>query len=271
MRGRGLGDLEPERAGLHPRRLRHDVDLDAAHALRGDQDRVLERRDRRGVVARALRRDLEPGGPRVAHDRQHVGGVGGERDERGALVDGEVPGAPRQVPLGLVGGDDLAADGGEGFEDLGREHATMLPARPPPGIGGIPTPPLSAGVTAARANVNTGIEEEAGPTGASRHSASPAGRVAANARVAPVSDHARARPGRVARKRRPAEDAAPTRPASSMPPLTLAGAAVTRVADRYRDRRRARAARRRDLEVAAHLQVDAAGREQVRGVLDRLA
>ena len=63
------------------------VDLHAAHLLRRDQDRVLERRDRRRVVPGALRGDLQPGADRELDHGAHVVRIGGQRDERGALVD----------------------------------------------------------------------------------------------------------------------------------------------------------------------------------------
>jgi hypothetical protein len=113
-RGR-LGHLDPQRPGRDARDLRLDVDLDAAHALRGDQDRVLERRQGDAVVARALRGDLQAGAAGVGDDVDDVGGVDGEGDERGALVGQEGPGAAGEVVLGVAGQDDVAGErGGEG-------------------------------------------------------------------------------------------------------------------------------------------------------------
>ena len=98
VRGRRLGDLEPERAGLDAGRLRRRVDLDAAQLLRGDEDGLLERGDRRRVVAGALRGELEAVAAGEGDERDDVVARRRERDVRGALVDGEVPGAAGERP-----------------------------------------------------------------------------------------------------------------------------------------------------------------------------
>jgi hypothetical protein len=145
-RGR-LGDLEPQGAGLDPGDLRGGIDLDAAHLLCREEDRVVERRDRRGVVAGALGRDAEAVAPREGEDRHDVVGGRGQRDVGGPLVDREVPGAAREVPLRLAGRDDLAGEGRHVLgDDLRVQHGDQLPAAPPTGASGeslsLPAPPV---------------------------------------------------------------------------------------------------------------------------------
>ena len=168
VRGRRLGDLEPQRAGLDAGGPRLDVDLDAAHPLGGEQDRPLQRAERGRVVAGALRGDLQAGADRVLEHGLDVGGVGREGDERGPLVDGQVPGAAREVPLGVVGRDDVAGEGGKGLD---RVHAAMLDHQPPARIRGNPSP-APAAVSRARRHGRAAPAPPrpgcAGPAGRSR-------------------------------------------------------------------------------------------------------
>ncbi len=106
----GLAQLEHEHAGLDPRRLRIGVDLDAAHALGLEQDRAVERRQRRGAVAGALGGDLEAVLGGEADGGGDVVGALGEDDAVRPLVGDEVPGGSRLVPVGVVGGGDTAGD-----------------------------------------------------------------------------------------------------------------------------------------------------------------
>jgi len=99
---------------LDARGLGLDIDLDATHALRGQQHRVLERSDGRRVVAGCLRGDREAVRAGPVDDRDDVRRVGGKGDESGALVDRQVPGATSEVPALVGGHDDIARqDGGE--------------------------------------------------------------------------------------------------------------------------------------------------------------
>ncbi len=97
--GRRLDDLDPDHARLGARGARLGVDRDAAHARRPYEDRVRE------VAHGARRRGRFPGErgagrvlAREHDDRGHIGRVGGQRNGRRPLVDGEVPGLPRLVP-----------------------------------------------------------------------------------------------------------------------------------------------------------------------------
>ena len=87
-------------------------------------------------MARALHRDAQAARARVVHERLHVGGALGQRDERGTLIDGEVPGLAGGVPA-LVGGEHdgagqtVAERRDVGDERGGGEHPAMLPAPPP--------------------------------------------------------------------------------------------------------------------------------------------
>ena len=105
-----LGELEREHAGLDPRRPGVGVDLDTAHALGLEQDRALERRQRRGAVAGALGGDLEAVVGGEADGRGDVVGALGEDDGVRLLVGDQVPGGARLVPVGVVGGGDAAGD-----------------------------------------------------------------------------------------------------------------------------------------------------------------
>jgi hypothetical protein len=101
--GRRAGDLGPEDAGAGAGAAARDVDLDLAQRGRLQQHGVLERRDRGRVVAGALRGDAQAALAGEVDDGHHVGDGGGRRDQRGPLVDREVPRATRLV-VGVVPG-----------------------------------------------------------------------------------------------------------------------------------------------------------------------
>jgi hypothetical protein len=61
-------------------------------------------------VAGALGRDLEAAVACEAHDLDHVVGRLGDGDGGGTLVHLEVPCQAGLVPVGVLGGDDLARD-----------------------------------------------------------------------------------------------------------------------------------------------------------------
>jgi hypothetical protein len=101
LRGR-VGDVAPQHARLDARPLRDGVDLDPAHSLGLEQHRMGERAERMRVVARALRRNAQAALTRPAHDSLDVFGRLGQCNRGGLLVDGEVPGEPRLVPIRVV-------------------------------------------------------------------------------------------------------------------------------------------------------------------------
>ena len=70
-------------------------------------------------MARALRCDTEPVDAGELDDRDDVLGGLGERDRERPLVDGEVPGQPGGVPLGVARKHDLARDPGAKGADVG--------------------------------------------------------------------------------------------------------------------------------------------------------
>ena len=111
VRPGGLGDLGPDHSGLDARGAVHGVDLDAAHPLHLHEDRAGELAAPRGrAVARPLHRDAQVALGGVGHHGRHVCGRLGERDHRRALVNRQVPGETRSVPVGVVRKDDVAVD-----------------------------------------------------------------------------------------------------------------------------------------------------------------
>jgi hypothetical protein len=106
--GRRLDDVDPDRAGLDARHLAVRVDVDCAHALGADEERVLERSERRCRVAGALRRHAQVVGRCELHERDDVGCAPGQADGGGSLVDREVPRSAGLVPAGVAGPDDHA-------------------------------------------------------------------------------------------------------------------------------------------------------------------
>ena len=63
-------------------------------------------------MARALHRDLQVALARVGDCGDHVVDRGGKRDDRGTLVDGQVPRLAGVVPAHVVGEDELVGAGG---------------------------------------------------------------------------------------------------------------------------------------------------------------
>jgi hypothetical protein len=107
---RRFGKLQGKHAGLDPCRASVGVDLDAAHALGLEQDRPVERGQRRGAVAGALGGDLEVVAGGEADGGGDVLGALGDDDGNRLLVGGQVPGESRLIPVGVVGGGDPAGD-----------------------------------------------------------------------------------------------------------------------------------------------------------------
>jgi hypothetical protein len=105
LRGR-LQHVHPQRASLGACDPAGRVDLDAAHAVRPDQDGVLQRPERSGVVARALCGHTLA----VLLSEQHRGRDilrGLREDDRGrTLIHGQVPGASRLVVARMLREDD---------------------------------------------------------------------------------------------------------------------------------------------------------------------
>src|SRR5581483_6416996 len=110
--GGRLDDVRPDRAGLHADTASRSVDLDPAHALGLDEDRVFERTDRAGAVTGSLRRNPQAVDAREVDDRDDVVGRLDQGDGERALVDGEVPGAACLVPPRVVGDDQVAREAG---------------------------------------------------------------------------------------------------------------------------------------------------------------
>ncbi len=108
--GRPRHDLLPLGARPHPRDAPLGVDHDAAEAVGAQQDHVVHRPERLGVVARALRRDLQPVGGRVADDLGDVPLVLGHGHGSRLLGEGGVVGQGGSVPAGLAGLEHRAAD-----------------------------------------------------------------------------------------------------------------------------------------------------------------
>ena len=93
------------------------VDFDASHASRRQQDRVGEWAERHGAMAGCLRGDAQLVVARVVHDRADVIGVQRHRDQRGMLVDGEVPRLASRIPFRLAWCHDPASDRGDEVAD----------------------------------------------------------------------------------------------------------------------------------------------------------
>ena len=110
VRDGGVDHVEPDDAGFGPRDSCGWIDAHAAHAVRLDQDRVLQRPQGRGSVARPLRRELEPVPPGEPDERDDVAGRLRQCDRPRALVDREVPRLPCVVPAGIAGEDELAVE-----------------------------------------------------------------------------------------------------------------------------------------------------------------
>ena len=108
--GRGVDDLLPEDAGAGAGLPRLDVDLDVAQRGHANQDGIGQVAERPDAVTGALRGDAQAVGRREAHDRLHVGGVLGDDDQCGVLLEGQVPGRTRFIPALVSGSQDGAAN-----------------------------------------------------------------------------------------------------------------------------------------------------------------
>ena len=114
------------------------VDLDADQLGGANQHRVLERAEPRGASTAALGHDAQVAAGGHADGRGHLVLVGGEGDERGALVDGEVEWAAGGVPARRAGlEEDSRGVRGEGSENVIMERS--LAPRPASGIEGAQT------------------------------------------------------------------------------------------------------------------------------------
>ena len=98
-----VGDVGPAGAGPDASTVRPCVDLHARQRVRPQQHRVVERAEAGGAVAAALRDDAQAGGPRMTDRGHDVVLVERERDQRRALVDGEVECPPGGVPAHVAG------------------------------------------------------------------------------------------------------------------------------------------------------------------------
>ncbi len=101
--GRGRRDVVPLGAGLDACAAALRIDGDPSHAPRLQQDRVVERRERRGEMASRLRGHANPMLAREVHDRGDVVSSFGERDRDRPLVVDDVPAHARCVPVGVLG------------------------------------------------------------------------------------------------------------------------------------------------------------------------
>ncbi len=111
VRDGGLDDVAPDRPGGDACGEPPRVDLHAGHAGGVDEHRSVEGPAGR-PVPRALDGDPEPDRAGVVDGCHDVVDGLGKRDDRGALVDGEVPGAPRVVPAGIGREDEDVGRGG---------------------------------------------------------------------------------------------------------------------------------------------------------------
>ncbi|HEY6315385.1 MAG TPA: hypothetical protein VIY52_31900 [Streptosporangiaceae bacterium] len=98
----------PHRSGLGTGGAGSRVNADLSHARRPQQHRAVERFERRGAVAGALRGDPHAAGAGVPDRVDHVGGRPGLHNNRGALVHGQVPRLARLVVAGLARDENLA-------------------------------------------------------------------------------------------------------------------------------------------------------------------
>jgi hypothetical protein len=83
------------------------IDLDAAHLVRLDEQRVAEVAERRGVVAGALRGDPQALALGVQDGGDHLVGVAGHGDSGRPLVDRKVPCGAHLVVARVAGADDV--------------------------------------------------------------------------------------------------------------------------------------------------------------------
>jgi hypothetical protein len=127
VRGRRQ-QVAPPRSRLDARPASVGVDRDRPHPRDPEEDGVLERGDRRRVVACALRVHAHATTVREADDGLDVGRGFGKGDRGRVLVGGQVPRRPRVVPAHLVRDDELAGERGAQVLELcsGRHH-DLLP------------------------------------------------------------------------------------------------------------------------------------------------
>ena len=126
------GHVLPHRAGLGAGGAGGRVDADPAHPRRPEQHRAVQRFERSGAVAGALRGDPDPVGAGVPDRLGHVGGRPGLHDNGGPLVHGQVPRLARLVIAGLARDENLARDSRpQGFQaaaggDVRSVHCFLL-------------------------------------------------------------------------------------------------------------------------------------------------
>jgi hypothetical protein len=96
-------DVQPHGARGRPGRPGRGVDLHPRQPRRLQQDGVLERGERGGVVPGGLRRHAQAEAAGGGHHGGHVGGGGGQGHGRRPLVDVQQPGGAGGVPVRVAG------------------------------------------------------------------------------------------------------------------------------------------------------------------------
>jgi hypothetical protein len=115
--GRPVGHVLPYRASLGAGGAGGRVDVHFPHACRPQQHGAVQRFERSGAVAGALRGDPDPLGAGVPDRQSHVGGRPGFHDDGGPLVHGQVPRLTGLVVAGLARHENLTCDSRpEGFQ-----------------------------------------------------------------------------------------------------------------------------------------------------------
>jgi hypothetical protein len=104
------GHVLPHRAGPGAGGAGRWVDVHRPHACRPQQHRAVERFERPGAVAGALRGDPDPVGAGVPDRLGHVSGRPGLHHDGGPLVHGRVPRLARLVVADLARHEDLTRD-----------------------------------------------------------------------------------------------------------------------------------------------------------------
>jgi hypothetical protein len=100
------GDPLPLHAGPDPHAPRTGVDRDLLELADVDEQSVVERPVRVGVVAGRLRRHAKPVRAGVVDGEAHVARVARKRHGGGPQIHGEVEHLPRRVPVGIRRGHD---------------------------------------------------------------------------------------------------------------------------------------------------------------------
>ena len=127
----GTNDVAPLRAGLDAGDAAGRVDLDAAHLVGLDEQRVAEVAERRRVVAGALRGDAQPLALGVEDGSDDLLGIARHGHGGGVLIDSEVPGWTDLVVARVAGTRDLEGRKSHGIHARDRRFAgrTFRPTR----------------------------------------------------------------------------------------------------------------------------------------------